>query len=320
VLVLDDYHLIDAQYIHTAMAYLLDHLPPRVHLVLASRADPPLPLPRLRARGELSELRAAELRFTADEAADYLNEVMRLHLSATDVAALEQRTEGWIAALQLAALSIQGCENAAGFIADFAGDDRYIVDYLVEEVLTREPEAVRGFLLKTSVLDRLGASVCDAVTGERSGSGKSMLEALERRNLFLVPLDDRRRWYRYHHLFGEVLQMHVMDEQPDLVPILHRRASAWYAVNGEQPDAIRHPLAARAFATAADLVERSAATTLRNRQEATLQEATLALGDLRDAAGHARRALDLIAEDDHLWRGAANAILGLASWAGGDLE
>jgi LuxR family maltose regulon positive regulatory protein len=259
VLVLDDYHLIDAQDVHDGMAYLIDHLPPRMHLVIASRADPPLPLSRLRARGELVEVRAADLRFTADEAGDYLNDVMDLHLSPTDVAVLEDRTEGWIAALQLAALSMQGRGDVAGFIADFAGDDRYIVDYLVEEVLKRESEAVRGFLLKTSILDRLSASLCAAVIGEHSGSAKAMLEALERRNLFLVPLDDRRRWYRYHHLFAEVLHTRLADEQPDLEPILHTRASAWYAENGEPSDAIRHALAANAFATAADLVERAAA-------------------------------------------------------------
>ena len=218
VLVLDDYHLIDSQDIHAGMAYLIDHLPPRMHLVIASRTDPPVPLPRLRARGELVEIRAADLRFTADEAANYLNDVMALHLTAQDVAMLEDRTEGWIAALQLAALSMQGRDDVAGFIADFAGDDRYIVDYLVEEVLQRESEAVRGFLLETSILDRLSAALCDAVIVEHSESAKAMLEALERRNLFLVPLDDRRRWYRYHHLFAEVLQTHLLDEQPDLAP------------------------------------------------------------------------------------------------------
>ena len=204
VLVLDDYHVIDARDIHDGMAFLLDHLPPRMHLVIASRADPPLPLARLRARGELVEIRAADLRFTPDEAAAYLNEVMGLQLTARDVAALEGRTEGWIAALQLAALSMQGRDDVAGFIAGFAGDDRYIVDYLVEEVLQRQPERVRSFLLQTSILDRLSGPLCDAVTGQ--DGGKAMLEALDRGNLFVVPLDDRRRWYRYHHLFADVVQ------------------------------------------------------------------------------------------------------------------
>ena len=167
----------------------------------------------MRGRGELVEIRAADLRFTPDEAAAYLNEVMGLALTAQDVAALEGRTEGWIAALQLAALSMQGRDDVAGFIAGFAGDDRYIVDYLVEEVLQRQPEHVRSFLLQTSILDRLSGPLCDAVTGQ--DGGKAMLEALERGNLFLVPLDDRRRWYRYHHLFADVLRAHLLDEQPD---------------------------------------------------------------------------------------------------------
>ena len=253
VLVLDDYHVIDARDVQDGMAFLLDHLPPQLHLVIASRADPALPLARLRARGELVEVRAAELRFTPDEAAAYLNEMMGLALTAQDVAALEGRTEGWIAALQLAALSIQGRDDVAGFIAGFAGDDRYIVDYLAEEVLQRLPEHVQDFLLQTSILDRLSGPLCDAVTGQ--GGGKAMLEALERGNLFLVPLDDRRRWYRYHHLFAEVLQARLLDEQHHHVPDLHRRASAWYEQNGEQSEAIRHALAAEDFERAADLVE-----------------------------------------------------------------
>ena len=186
------------------MAFLLEHLPPQIHVVIATRADPPLPLARLRGRAELVEIRAADLRFTPDEALAYLNEVMDLNLTAQDVAALEGRTEGWIAALQLAALSIQGRDDVAGFIAGFAGDDRYIVDYLVEEVLQRQPEHVRSFLLQTSILDRLSGPLTDAVTGQ--DGGKAMLEGLDRGNLFLVPLDDRRRWYRYHQLFADVLQ------------------------------------------------------------------------------------------------------------------
>ena len=225
VLVLDDYHVIDAREVQDGMAFLLDHLPPRLHVVIASRADPALPLARMRARGELAEIRAAELRFTADEAAAYLNEMMGLQLTARDVAALEGRTEGWIAALQLAALSMQGRDDAAGFIAGFAGDDRYVVDYLAEEVLQRQPDRVQAFLLQTSILSRLSGPLCDAVTGQ--GGGKAMLEALDRGNLFLVPLDDRRRWYRYHHLFADVLQARLLDEQPGQVPDLHRRASVW---------------------------------------------------------------------------------------------
>jgi LuxR family maltose regulon positive regulatory protein len=200
VLVLDDYHLVDAHDVDEGMAFLLEHLPPQIHLVITTRADPALPLARLRGRGELVEIRAADLRFTPDEAAAYLNETMELDLPAQDVAALEGRTEGWIAALQLAALSMQGRDDVAGFIAGFSGDDRYVVDYLVEEVLYRQPEPVRSFLLETSILGLLSGPLCDAVTG--LDGGKAMLEALDRKNLFLVPLDDRRHWYRYHQLFA----------------------------------------------------------------------------------------------------------------------
>ena len=236
VLVLDDYHLIDTQPIHEGIIFLLDHLPSQMHVVIASRADPPLPLSRLRGRGELAELRAADLRFIPDEAAAFLNEVMGLDLSADDVTALETRTEGWIAGLQLAALSMQGREDVPGFIAAFAGDDRYVVDYLVEEVLHRQPERVRSFLLQTSILDRLSGPLCDAVTGQEDG--KALLEALERGNLFVVPLDDKRHWFRYHHLFADVLRTHSMEEQPDQVPTLHRRAAAWFEERGMAAEAI----------------------------------------------------------------------------------
>ena len=269
VLVLDDYHVIDAREVQDGMAFLIDHLPPWLHVVIASRADPALPLARWRVRGELAEIRAAELRFTADEAAAYLNEMMGLQLTARDVAALEGRTEGWIAALQLAALSMQGRDDVAGFIAGFAGDDRYVVDYLAEEVLARQPERVHTFLLRTSILGRLSGPLCDAVTGQ--GGGKAMLEALDRGNLFLVPLDDRRRWYRYHHLFADVLQARLLDEQPGQVPDLHRRASEWYEQNGEQPEAVRHALAAGDFERAAGLVELAIPALRRTRQEATLR-------------------------------------------------
>ncbi|CAA9286302.1 MAG: Transcriptional activator of maltose regulon, MalT [uncultured Chloroflexi bacterium] len=219
VLVLDDFHVIDSSEIQARMAFLLDHLPRQVHVVIATRADPELPLARLRARGELVELRAADLRFTPDEAAAYLNEVMGLELAVEDIAALEGRTEGSIAALQLAALSMRGRDDVAGFIAGFAGDDRYIVDYLVEEVLRRQPERVRRFLLHTAVLDRLSGPLCDAVTG--LDGGRAMLEALDRGNLFVVPLDDRRRWHRYHHLFGESERSTPV--RPDLVEPLSER-------------------------------------------------------------------------------------------------
>jgi LuxR family maltose regulon positive regulatory protein len=267
-LVLDDYHLVDAPDVQAGIAFLIEHLPPQIHLVIATRADPALPLARLRGRGELVEIRAADLRFTPDEAAAYLNEAMGLDLEASDVAALEARTEGWIAALQLAALSMQGRDDIASFIAGFAGDDRYIVDYLVEEVLQRQPEHVRTFLLQTSILSRLSGPLSDAVTG--NDGGKAMLAALDRGNLFLVPLDDRRQWYRYHHLFADVLQARLLDEQPDHVPDLHRRASEWYEQNGERSEAIRHALAADDFERAGELIERAIPAMRSGRQDAAM--------------------------------------------------
>src|SRR5438874_1464422 len=268
VLVLDDYHVIDAKAVDQTLTYLVEHLPPQMHLVIATREDPQLPLARLRARSHLTELRAADLRFTASDAAEFLTQVMGLSLSASDIAALEDHTEGWIAGLQLAALSMQGHQDVPGFIRAFAGDHRYIVDYLVEEVLQRQPEPVRSFLLQTAILDRLNGPLCDAVTGQEEGTAR--LEALERGNLFVVPLDDKRHWYRYHHLFADVLSAHLMAEQPDQVATLHRRASAWYEQHGSASDAIRHALAAADFARAADLVELGVLAMLRSRQEATL--------------------------------------------------
>jgi LuxR family transcriptional regulator, maltose regulon positive regulatory protein len=400
VLVLDDYQVIDERDVQDGMAFLLDHLPPQLHLVIASRSDPALPLARLRARGELVETRAADLRFTLAEAAAYLNEMMGLSLTAQDVATLEGRTEGWIAALQLAALSMQGRDDIAAFIAGFAGDDRYIVDYLAEEVLQRQPEDVRSFLLQTSILDRLTGSLCDAVIGQ--DGGKAMLNALQRGNLFLVPLDDRRRWYRYHQLFADVLRARLLDEQPDGVGELHRRASDWYEQHGERSEAIRHAMAGEDFEWAANLVELAMPGLRQGRQDATLRgwlealpeevirvrpvlsvayvgalmvsgelegvEARLRdaerwlatpraigeepqalsagmvvvdeeafrdlpgaiaiyragqariLGDVAGTIAHARRALELVGEEDHFGRGAAAAFLGLAYWTGGDLD
>ncbi|HYQ84145.1 MAG TPA: hypothetical protein VEP28_09105, partial [Rubrobacter sp.] len=357
------------------------------------------PLARLRARGQLGELRAADLRFTPSEAAEVLEGVMGLDLSAEDIAALEDRTEGWIAGLQLAALSMRGREDVAGFIRAFAGDNRYVVDYLVEEVLQRQPERVRSFLLQTSILERLSGPLCDAVTGQERSN--ALLEALERGNLFVVPLDDRRHWFRYHHLFADVLRARLMEEQPDRAPTLHRRASEWYERNGSPTDAIRHALAAEDFERAAGLVELAALEILGSSQEtlyrwlmalpdevvrarpvlsvyyafallgrggfeafdAHLRDAERwldtsaetserreapsvemvvvdevafrslpgtiavarayhagALGDVFCAADHARRALDLLPDDDHLWRGAAASLLGIAYWTSGDLE
>jgi LuxR family transcriptional regulator, maltose regulon positive regulatory protein len=276
-LVLDDYHLVDGPDLQAGMTFLLEHLPPQAHLVVSTREDPALPLARLRARGELVEVRAADLRFTVDEAAAYLNDVTGLELAAGDIATLEERTEGWIAALQLAALSMQGRDDVAGFIAGFAGDDRHIVDYLVEEVLGRQPADVRSFLLQTSILDRLSGPLCDAVTGRRGG--KAMLESLDRANLFVVPLDDSRRWYRYHHLFADVLLTHLLDEHPDRLGALHRRASRWYEQDGEPSQAIRHALAAGDVERAAELVEVAIPAQRRSRQEATIQSWLDALPD-----------------------------------------
>ena len=253
VLLLDDYHVIDAPAIHEGMAFLLAHQPDRLHLVLATRSDPPLPLPRLRARGDLVEVRAADLRFTTEEAASYLNEVMGLDLGPADVQALEGRTEGWIAALQLAALSMTGREDVSAFIAGFTGDDRYVVDYLVEEVLQRLPPDVQDFLLRTSVLDRMNGSLCDALTGQVDG--RKVLETLERDNLFVVPLDDRRHWYRYHHLFADVLRGRLADERPGLVGELHAVAATWHQQAGDTTEAIRHSLLGQDFERAALLVE-----------------------------------------------------------------
>ena len=267
VLVLDDYHLVESLDVHESMLFLVEHLPPQLHLVVVTRADPPWPLSRLRARGELLEVRAADLRFTADEAAAYLNDVMGLDLTAADVDALEGRTEGWIAALQLAALSLQGRDDPASFIAGFAGDDRFVVDYLVDEVLDRQPDDIRTFLLETSILGRLTASLCAAVTGR--SDAKATLATLERSNLFLVSLDDRRQWYRYHHLFGDVLRSRLVDEGPDRAAELHRRASDWFETHDDRPEAIRHALAAEDFPRAAELVELAIPGLRQTRQDAT---------------------------------------------------
>jgi LuxR family maltose regulon positive regulatory protein len=268
IFILDDYHVLDSQSIDKILTFLIEHSPPKMHLVITTREDPQLPLARLRARGQLSELRAADLRFTSAEAAAFLKQVMGLDLSLDDVDTLEARTEGWIAGLQLAALSLQGHQDVSEFIREFAGDHRYIVDYLVEEVLQRQPESVRRFLLQTAILDRLTGSLCDAVTGQAEGSAR--LETLMRGNFFVVPLDENRHWFRYHHLFADVLHAHLLMEQPDQVPILHLRASQWYERHGSAADAIRHALAAEDFERAAVLIEQTIPVMVRNRQEKML--------------------------------------------------
>jgi LuxR family maltose regulon positive regulatory protein len=276
-LVLDDYHVIDQPAVHVAMTFFVEHLPPNLHLVISTRADPALPLPRLRARGELTEIRSADLRFTGEEISTYLSGAIGTALTERDVAILGDRTEGWIAALQLAALSMQGRDDVAGFISSFAGSDRYIVDYLVEEVLQRQSAETCRFLLQTCFLSRLSGSLCQAVTG--STTAGEMLQALDRDNLFLVPLDDRREWYRYHHLFADVLLTHFTEELRDLLPALHRRASAWYEQHGDRQEAIRHALAGGDFDGAAALIERAIPEMRLHRRDAAMLGAIRALPD-----------------------------------------
>ncbi|MFN8420624.1 MAG: LuxR C-terminal-related transcriptional regulator [Anaerolineae bacterium] len=268
LLILDDYHLIDAKAVDEALSFMIEYLPPQVHLIIATREDPPLNLARLRARGQLTEVRVRDLRFSPSEATEFLNRGMALNLSAADIAALEERTEGWIAGLQLAALSLQGHQDSSGFIRAFAGDHRYIVYYLVSDVLDSQSDSIRQFLLQTAILDRFNASLCDAVSG--SQKSKELLESLERGNFFLIPLDDKRQWYRYHHLFADVLSAHLMAEQPDQIAELHRRASTWYAHNDWLPEAIQHALVAQDFQQAATLIERAMSEMRRSRQEALL--------------------------------------------------
>lgn len=280
-LILDDYHLIAAPPIHQSLTFLLDHLPRQLHLVMATRADPPLPLARLRTRGHLTEIRAADLRFTAEETTAFLTHTLGLHLSGEDIAALEARTEGWIAGLQLAALSMQGRKDISAFLKAFTGSQRYIIDYLVEEVLARQPEPVQTFLLQTAILERLQGSLCEAVIGDHGGvvGGQAMLEQVEQANLFLVPLDDERRWYRYHQLFAEALRHRLQRKHPTLVPELHQRASAWYEQQGMTHEAVYHALAATDFAQAARLIEHAFNSFVRRGEIATLQRWIVRLPD-----------------------------------------
>ena len=253
ILVLDDYHVIKAPAIHEALSFLLDHQPSQLHLVIATRSDPPVPLSRLRGRRQMVELRADDLRFTPEEAAAFLNQVMGLNLASADIAALENRTEGWITGLQMAAFSLRGREDTSGFIADFAGTHRFILDYLLEEVLERAPEHIQTFLVETAILDRLTGPLCDAVTGR--DDGQSLLAQLEADNLFIVPLDDRREWYRYHRLFADLLRARAEVMVAERLPELHRRAGAWYEAHGATDDAVKHALAAGDLARVADLAE-----------------------------------------------------------------
>jgi LuxR family maltose regulon positive regulatory protein len=253
ILVLDDYHLIDSKPVDYALTFLLAHLPPQMHLVIATREDPHLSLAQSRARGQLTELRAADLRFTPSEAAEFLNQLMGLNLSEENIAALEARTEGWIAGLQLAAISMQGHQDATSFIQSFTGSHHFVLDYLIEEVLQQQSESIQAFLLRTSILDRLCGPLCDAVMGSPSPSGQEILEYLERANLFIVPLDSERRWYRYHHLFGDLLRQRL--GKPKEFAEFHLRASQWYEENGDMGAAFHHAIVAGDFVRAAGLAE-----------------------------------------------------------------
>ena len=269
VLVLDDYHAINAQPIHDALAFLLDHMPTHMHLVIASRVDPPLPLARLRGRGQLSEIRQTDLRFTADEATVFLNQVMGLGLSIDSVVALAGRMEGWIAGLQMTAISMRGRGDLAGFIEALAGATHYILDYLVEEVLQQQSTEIQSFLLRTSILDRLCGSLCDAVTGQEGG--KAILRTLEHANLFVVPLDEAQQWYRYHRLFADMLVKQMTEQKPDQLSDLHRRAAQWYEQSGFVDNGVKHALVAGDADWAARMIEQAAEDVLLSGQSVTFQ-------------------------------------------------
>ena len=268
ILVLDDYHVIESQPVDQILTFLVDHLPLHMHLVIASREDPQMPLARYRARGQLTELRAADLRFSPSESAEFLNETMGLNLPTEDIAALETRTEGWIAGLQLASLalqgtlSMQGYQDTTGFIKSFTGSHHFVLDYLLEEVLHQQPGSIQMFLLRTSIVGRLCGPLCDAVLLDPSGSGQATLEYLERTNLFIVPLDNERCWYRYHHLFADLLRQRLhqgaapsIGDEKGSVADLHVRASIWYEENGLELEAFHHAAAANDIDRAERLIE-----------------------------------------------------------------
>jgi len=268
ILVLDDYHLITESSVHDSLFFFLENLPSRVHLIISSRADPPWPLARLRARRKLAELRAEEIRFTSNEVATFLNQVMKLDIAPKDVAALERRTEGWIVGLQMAALSMQNRSDIPAFIQAFAGTNRFILDYLLEEVLEHQPVDIQGFLLKTSLLDQLTAPLCDFVL-ERSDS-QNILAQLEKANLFLVPLDDQRQWYRYHHLFSELLRNQLTLTYPDVVPGLHQKASQWFETQGYIDETVAHAFKAQDDERVARLCEKFAQSMLQQSKHSML--------------------------------------------------
>lgn len=273
VLVLDDFHVIHSEDVLKIFSYLLEHLPPQMHLMVLTRTDPPLPLSRLRVRGQLLDIRADQLRFTQVEIANFLNDAIGLILSTNDLSAMEARTEGWIAGLQLAALSMQGCKDIHGFVSAFTGSHHYIMDYLAEEVLRLQPKNVSVFLLQTSILDRLCGPLCEAVVIANINEpvdGQAMLEALEEMNLFVIPLDDERNWYRYHHLFADVLRKRLEHQYPHMLPELHRRASLWYEQNGFIAESVQQALLAGDQERAAQMIEENGCSLLISGEVATL--------------------------------------------------
>ena len=282
VLVLDDYHVIKERGCHDQIAFLLLHLPPSAQIVLITRADPPLPLARLRAAGQMTEIRARELRFTAEEAAALVHDVSGIALGDADVADLVERTEGWPAGLYLAALSLRGHPSPGAFVREFTGDNRFVVDFLADEVLGRQPGEVQQFLARTAVLSQLCAPLCDAVTG--SANAAAIIEVLERENLFLVPLDDNRQWYRYHHLFAQLLRSQLARTERELMPALHARASAWHRQSGSAEEAISHALAADDVSGAVDLITSDGYGYVDAGRTATIRRWMRALGNDRIAA------------------------------------
>jgi LuxR family maltose regulon positive regulatory protein len=282
VLVLDDYHVIKERSCHDQIAFLLLHLPPTAQIVLVTRADPPLPLARLRTAGEMVEIRARELRFAAQEAAALVHDVSGVALSDADVVDLVERTEGWPAGLYLAALSLRGHPSPSAFVRQFTGDNRFVVDFLADEVLGRQPQEIQQFLARTSILSQLCAPLCDAVTGSANAAG--IIDVLERENLFLVPLDDNRRWYRYHHLFAQLLRSQLARTERELMPALHARASAWHRRSGSVEEAITHSLAADDMSGAIDLITNDSYAYVDAGRTATIRRWMRSLGDDRIAA------------------------------------
>jgi len=292
ILILDDYHVISDQTIHDSLLFLLDHLPVRMHLVLATRTDPALPLSRLRVRGQLIEIRSSDLRFTQEEATSFLLQRMGLPLSEEDVVTLQHRTEGWIAGLHLAALSLRKQQDLSGWVSDFAGSYRYLLDYVQQDILERLPVPLQHFLLQTSIVTRMNAALCQAIiAGPSLHVSQEMLEEVERANLFVVPLDEQRQWYRYHDLFREALRARLHTAQPELVPLLHIRAARWYESQGEWREAIAHTLAAPDYPLAASLMEQAAPAFWLSGEASAVHTWVLALPDIVLRA-HTRLALD----------------------------